>query len=1120
MKDLAKQPPFSTLLLTNQAIVRGALEAGVTFAATYPGTPASEIGDTFYRVFRSGEIPEFRFEYAVNEKAAIETVIGFSQAGHRAMASMKHVGLNVAADAFMTFAYLGVKGGTVIVSADDPGCHSSQNEQDNRLFAKLAYMPMIEPATPQEAKDLVVAAYPLSEDLAVPILLRLTTRIAHMRGIVDFGPFKSRPENRGVFVKDPYNLVVLPANARRLHPKLLKKLARAEAIFGKAPFARFTPGEGKVGIIATGVSRNYVKNILQEYNIGAQAALLEMAGTNPLPKTVIADFLAKYPKVLIVEELQPFVEDQVLAIAGGKGLGVEVLGKHTDDLPEVGEFDIDTVARAMSRLIPDIKVGSESVQAPDVPIRPPVLCPGCPHRATYAMVKEVIPDAIWSTDIGCYTLGINKPFEMADLLVCMGASVTAGGALSVAQQKPVVAFIGDSTFFHMGLSGLANAIFNRHNLLLVVLDNTTTAMTGFQPNPGWGGQATIDIEKIAQAMGAAFTATVDPYDTPRMLNAIKQAASTPGVSVIVSKSPCVQAGEKSGFTARITTKYRIERSKCQHCGNLDAGRHCRMPIQRDYTSVRVNKRLWSMDVKVDMPKALENPPCTAACPINLCAQGYVGYVAAGDFEGAFELVRKRLPLPSLCAYVCHHPCEDACTLNAMGDDPVAIRMLKRAAIHFGRRGGVLKPGEPTGKRVAVVGGGPAGLSAASDLIEAGHGVTIFEASDRLGGIPEQVIPEFRLPREEYEKDIRDIVDMGVDVKLNRAMGRDFSLQDLQKQYDAVLLCIGRTEPRRLAGAEGVEGVVDAMAFLRDPDALDLKGRSVGVIGGGNTAMDTARQARRMGAEVMVFYRRDQASMPALPEEVHAAMQEGVTFEFLASPRSFENRNGQVEVVFDRMELKGTDADGRGRPVPVQGGDFVRSMDMCMKAIGERSGAAAVLQGSGVTLDKGGSIQIDPDTMMTSVDGVFAGGDGAMGQGTVIHAVRDGKAAAAAIDAFLKTGKAVVPDQYKPVKQEKTFKPPRFKAQGRLIEQDPIEWEGRIFPEGWTRETFKQKAVEEAGRCIQCGTCANCTACIDKTGCPAIIMGPQGPEILEDQCVGCGLCALVCPNDAIIKYKVE
>ena len=362
--------------------------------------------------------------------------------------------------------------------------------------------------------------------------------------------------------------------------------------------------------------------------------------------------------------------------------------------------------------------------------------------------------------------------------------------------------------------------------------------------------------------------------------------------------------------------------------------------------------------------------------------------------------------------------------------------------------------------------------------------------------------------------------MGAKVRLNHALGRDIDINTLKNDFDAVFLAIGRTISRKLPKTRGIKQIIDAIAFLENPGKFAIDGAEVGVIGGGNTAMDTARLAKRAGAKVTVFYRRDHDAMPALAEEVLAAEKEGIGFEFLASPMEFAELNNRATVLFQRMRLQGTDSDGRPVPVPEEDDVFGRNMDLCMVAIGEYSAAGTVLKDTDIELDESGSIRVDPTTMMTSIAGIFAGGDGADGQGTVIHAVRDGKAAAASIDAYLTGGKAEVPLQYMPVKVEKTFKPSRYTPTGRVIETDPIKWEGIVIPEGWTKDDFREKAKEEAARCIQCGTCANCTACIEKTGCPAIIMGPRGPEILEDQCVGCGLCALVCPNDAIETYRLD
>ena len=478
---LTVQPGDKRLLLGNEAIVRGALEAGISFATTYPGTPSSEIGDNFYLISQETEL---YFEYSVNEKVALETAAAASLSGLRTMCSMKHVGLNVASDALITLAYVGVTGGMVIVTADDPSMHSSQNEQDNRHYAKLAALPMFEPTNSQEALDMSRAAFALSESYQIPVLLRTTTRVNHSRSIVEVGPLQA-PRLKGSFEKDPLNLVPVPMVARKLHIRLLEKIDKLKAEANGSSF-NIVKGEGSWGVVTSGVSYNYVMDAIKELEITDQVQVLKLGMIYPFPDGLCLNFLKRVERVLVVEELEPFLEDMLKVTAQEHGLTITIEGKSGELLPRYFEFDPVQVKLAVARLFqldyraPKVEIGTA------LPQRPPNLCAGCPHRASYYAVKQALGDdaAIYPSDIGCYTLGLLPPIEATDFVLCMGSSVSSAGGFSKAQGRPVVAFVGDSTFFHSGVTGLINAVHNDHNFTLVILDNGTTAMTGQQPHPG------------------------------------------------------------------------------------------------------------------------------------------------------------------------------------------------------------------------------------------------------------------------------------------------------------------------------------------------------------------------------------------------------------------------------------------------------------------------------------------------------------------------------------------------------------------------------------------------------------------------------------------------------------
>ncbi len=562
------------LLLGNEAIIRGALEAGVRFATAYPGTPSTEIADGFYRISR--ETPLY-FEYSVNEKVALETAAGAAISGVRTLCCMKHVGLNVAADALMTLAYVGVKGGMVIVTADDPSLHSSQNEQDNRYYARLSGLPMLEPSDPGMAKEMTIAGIKLSETHEIPVLLRTTTRVNHSRSAVDLGEMPEIKEPEGSFEKDPFNLVVVPMVGRQLHVRLLDKKKKLAEESEKSPF-NFIEGSGRWGIVTSGVSYNYVLDAVEDMGIKDKVSIFYVGMSHPFPAGMAADFLRKTDKVLVVEELEPFLEETLKVTAFEASIEREIAGKGEDLIPLFFEIDPGIVKKAISNFFDLDYSPPEALKVENVPPRPPNLCPGCPHRATYFIIKKMVnPETIYPTDIGCYTLGVLPPLSMADFLICMGSSVSSAGGFSKAQDKPIVAFIGDSTFFHSGITGLINAVTNDHNFVLVILDNGTTAMTGHQPHPGveFGPEGKMEpkvrIEDVVKGCGVTSLAVINTLQIKKSTETIKDLldSNTPGLKVIIAKSPCPLYEKRvMGKKQKIVFEITDECDLCKDCLEL------------------------------------------------------------------------------------------------------------------------------------------------------------------------------------------------------------------------------------------------------------------------------------------------------------------------------------------------------------------------------------------------------------------------------------------------------------------------------------------------------------------------------------------------------------------------
>ncbi|MEM0492735.1 MAG: indolepyruvate ferredoxin oxidoreductase subunit alpha [Candidatus Thermoplasmatota archaeon] len=563
-------------LLGNEAITRGALEAGVDVVTTYPGTPSSEIADAFShiakRLTNDKKTPPFYFEYSVNEKVALEIASAASFSGLRALTCMKHVGLNVASDAFMTYLYVGCKGGHIIVSADDPYCHSSQNEQDNRYFALFGNAPMLEPSSPNEAKEMTRIGFDISEKLKLPLLIRTTTRLSHASGQVVFSGMQ-KPRGKGYFKKDPM-LVTIPSVARAQHPVLLERMKQAEKISEKSPFNSITQigDPDSVGVVSSGIAYGYAKEVAEDMNLDVR--ILKLGMSNPLPRKLCVDFIKSCDKIIIVEELEPILEQQFKVLAFDVDADVEIIGKSTGHFTRLYEYNPDIIAKVYTGIFRSKKHYPEPVRINmKIPDRPPSLCPGCPHRSTYYAVRKASPkDTIYPTDIGCYTLGKSPPLEVADVLLCMGSNAGTACGFAVSTDQKIISFMGDSTFFHAGIPPIIDAVHHNHNVVITVLDNRTTAMTGHQPHPGteidgMGRPAKcILVEEVVKGLGVEHVEVINPNNIKESISAFKRALEFKGPSVVVSKSPCIlleiERKRKMGETIKL---YSIDQDKCKRC---------------------------------------------------------------------------------------------------------------------------------------------------------------------------------------------------------------------------------------------------------------------------------------------------------------------------------------------------------------------------------------------------------------------------------------------------------------------------------------------------------------------------------------------------------------------------
>ena len=622
-------------LMGNEAIGLGALHAGVNLVAGYPGTPSTEVLETVAK-YRADVNPEVYVEWSVNEKAALEVAAGASYAGARTMVTMKQVGMNVASDPLMCLAYMGIKGGMVLMVADDPGPISSQTEQDTRAFGSYCKLPVFDPTSPEEAYVMIQEAFTYSEKYATPVIFRPTTRVCHGCASIEVadGIRIHQPEG---FVKDASKWVIFPRLSYQNHLHIVKRNPEIGEDFSKLRYNQIA-GSGRKGIAAGGISYIYAMETLsREQELPCK--VFKVATPYPFPESLALEFLEGLDEVLCLEELDPVIERELIYLCGKHQLKVVIRGKQTEDTAAAGENTVESVKAAMVHFLGETaftgqmlrqepqacttqkqactaqeqqgttqKLASQkSEELPQLPVRPPVLCAGCPHRASFYAVKQAMKGkkAVFSGDIGCYTLGNAAPLDMVDTCLCMGAGITMAQGLHRVEPDAVnFAFIGDSTFFASGMTGIVNAVYNETDIVLIVLDNSTTAMTGHQVHPGTGktmmGNVVdkVDIEKILEAVGVQSIETVNPLELDQAIEAVEVAAVKRGVRAIIFKAPCIALTKPA-------PKLHVNADRCIHCKKCIKELGCPAIVKTMDGGVRIDEALcYGCGI------------CTFVCPVH------------------------------------------------------------------------------------------------------------------------------------------------------------------------------------------------------------------------------------------------------------------------------------------------------------------------------------------------------------------------------------------------------------------------------------------------------------------------------------------------------------------------
>lgn len=1143
--------PQKRCVMGNVAIARGAIEAGVDGVFAYPGTPSTEISEVFKFVndfqskaendakYKEQTAHKIYFEYSINEKIALEKTIAFSIGHKSAMCVMKNVGMNVACDALMSITYQTIIAPLVIVICDDPGCHSSSNEQDSRYWGVMASVPVFNPATPDDAKDMTKQAFQLSAEIKLPVIVRTTTRVSHSRSVVSYE--KINIENHPAkFDRIPEHINI-PARTAAAHTRLLEKLRSKPVLkllaenskhltpapFPKErgvksyrnkkvlPFGSLSFGEsgerggGALGIITSGVATSYLYELFHHHNLQKKVNVLSLGMIHPFPEKEVVNFLKKkFKEIMVLEELDPFIENSVRTIAQKHKITTEILGKGFSSLVSTGEFSVDIVSETVSDFLKlrssEKNLGLKNVEKylQQLPPRPPVLCSGCPHRATFYLLKLAIPreqsELLMCGDIGCFGLGALPPLKMIDTINHMGMSISMAQGLSEAfthsqKGKKVVALLGDGTFFHSGLASLVNAVYTRANIIVVIFDNRTIGMTGHQSHPGASQRLSkyheIKIAPLLQGLGIEVVENFNPFDIRDGFAKLSKAMNHKGVSVIISKSPCIFLPDFKEMMDNLPAgrqgkmKIVVDENLCNSCANHeDLSLACSRCYAPKNNLSRARAKLFA-EVSISGEEQL--------CPANICNHGFLNSILEGDYKSAIEIVRDKMLFARTCGDICHRPCE----LFSSQKEVVPIKALKKfvSAIDENFHDFTLpktrvKNAVRKNKNIAIVGAGPGGLSAAYDLVQAGYGVEIFEKENKAGGMVTFAIPDFRMDKTGFDFEAMQLKEMGAKFHFNKSLGKDFSLENLSDDFDSVILAIGMSKSKTLDIIENnipSDKKADALSFLKDfnQNKSKLKGGSVVlVIGGGNSSIDAARSAKKLNAQnkVIVSCIETTKAMPAFAEEVNHALAEDIEFIHDSFVRECSvSSSDKIEITLHSFCKK----------------EFLQKLecDYVITAIGQ--------QGEQHTFERMGKERMDAQGRIENKNGfsgyknIFVAGDiSSSNNMSVIGAIASGKKAAVAVRKSL--------ENYQ-------YEYEGEKALERLNSSPSLtlpKGKGTLSPSGRVGEGLEIYNLFQS--------CMKCNHCIDNFGCPAMVKVNGKIKIDYSRCTLCGLCIDVCPNNAI------